>query len=602
MALTYRFPNAGSPTSEASLLRNRTYSPGFSDELGSRFLAHGTASDPVLEVLQFTPELGDSPDFERALRARVQALRDVSQASLAVVHGVERPEGMGLCLITEHIKGRRVSELPMADMSQAFALDLIRTVTPAIEGLNQSGVGVAHGALSGNRVIVAADGTLVVVEHVLGWALEALRFSRTRLNGYGIVVANTFEPARFDGRTDMMQLGFLVLSILLRRRLDPADCPGKVQELLDEAVPVDGSSTSAIKMRAWVERALQIGSRPFTSAQEGVDAFDELPGESSPEARAASEHAARASHAPDAFDELSDEKDLQRAESPAAVLSFPTEIPVVPEVRRPAPQPEPATFDVANLRATLEKRHANNETPDASRRRLSRIPEWIFAAVSLIAVGEAVALMFMANDRNPADATNNPAPSAQVAGVSPPLPEPVSTNRPALLPRPSTTPVVTAPAPTPASTPIATPASPRATVPGRPGQVTITSAIPLQVFADGALVGSTTGPISLRPGTHNLRVLNAALGFSQTQTVTVRDGQPTAVSIAIPNGRISLNATPWAEVAIDGVVVGETPMGNYSLPIGSHEVVFRHPQLGERTQTVVVKAGSIARVYQEFRR
>ena len=38
--------------------------------------------------------------------------------------------------------------------------------------------------------------------------------------------------------------------------------------------------------------------------------------------------------------------------------------------------------------------------------------------------------------------------------------------------------------------------------------------------------------------------------------------------------------------------IGETPIGNYSLPIGSHEVVLRHPELGERRQTVMVGVGA----------
>jgi hypothetical protein len=52
---------------------------------------------------------------------------------------------------------------------------------------------------------------------------------------------------------------------------------------------------------------------------------------------------------------------------------------------------------------------------------------------------------------------------------------------------------------------------------------------------------------------------------------------------------------------IDGRVVGQTPLANLSLPIGSHEVVFMHPQFGEKRQTVVVTVGGIARVTQDFR-
>jgi hypothetical protein len=59
---------------------------------------------------------------------------------------------------------------------------------------------------------------------------------------------------------------------------------------------------------------------------------------------------------------------------------------------------------------------------------------------------------------------------------------------------------------------------------------------------------------------------------------------------------------PWATVSIDGNTVGETPLGNVSLPLGEHQIVFRHPQLGERTQKVVVKANAPTRVSVAFAR
>jgi hypothetical protein len=49
----------------------------------------------------------------------------------------------------------------------------------------------------------------------------------------------------------------------------------------------------------------------------------------------------------------------------------------------------------------------------------------------------------------------------------------------------------------------------------------------------------------------------------------------TNVKISVPNGHISINAVPWAEVLIDGTAAGETPLANLSLPIGTHEIVFR---------------------------
>jgi hypothetical protein len=47
---------------------------------------------------------------------------------------------------------------------------------------------------------------------------------------------------------------------------------------------------------------------------------------------------------------------------------------------------------------------------------------------------------------------------------------------------------------------------------------------------------------------------------------------------------------------IDGTPVGQTPIGNLLLSLGTHQVVFSHPELGERRQNVVVSARGSNRV------
>ena len=68
----------------------------------------------------------------------------------------------------------------------------------------------------------------------------------------------------------------------------------------------------------------------------------------------------------------------------------------------------------------------------------------------------------------------------------------------------------------------------------------------------------------------------------------------------MPTSTFSINARPWAEVFIDGERVGETPIGNLSRPIGRHEIVLRHPELGERRQTVTLTPRAPARVSVDF--
>ena len=56
----------------------------------------------------------------------------------------------------------------------------------------------------------------------------------------------------------------------------------------------------------------------------------------------------------------------------------------------------------------------------------------------------------------------------------------------------------------------------------------------------------------------------------------------------MPNGTLNINAQPWAAVWLDGNSIGETPLGNLSVVPGEHEIVFRHPELGERRERTMV--------------
>jgi len=135
------------------------------------------------------------------------------------------------------------------------------------------------------------------------------------------------------------------------------------------------------------------------------------------------------------------------------------------------------------------------------------------------------------------------------------------------------------------------------------GWLTFDAPIPLQIRESGNLLGSTESDRMLIPaGNHSLEFVNADLGFSQRLTVNVTSGKTSGVQIKVPNGTLSLNAQPWAQVWVDGTRVGETPIGNLVRPIGRHEVVFRHPELGEHRETVMVTALQPTRLGVDLRR
>ena len=130
-----------------------------------------------------------------------------------------------------------------------------------------------------------------------------------------------------------------------------------------------------------------------------------------------------------------------------------------------------------------------------------------------------------------------------------------------------------------------------------PGWVTISSPIELNVSEKGSVLGSTRGPRILLPaGGHVLQLENTSLGYRENQWVRIQAGKETTVPLNLPQGVVHINATPWAEISIDGKSFGQTPIGNLKLTIGSHDVVFRHPELGEKTVSALVKVGVPTRV------
>ena len=78
------------------------------------------------------------------------------------------------------------------------------------------------------------------------------------------------------------------------------------------------------------------------------------------------------------------------------------------------------------------------------------------------------------------------------------------------------------------------------------------------------------------------------LGYREQRAVQVTAGQTSDVRLEWPRGSMAINAIPWAEVFVDATRVGETPIGSIAVPIGAHEVLFRHPELGERRLSVTV--------------
>jgi PEGA domain-containing protein len=135
------------------------------------------------------------------------------------------------------------------------------------------------------------------------------------------------------------------------------------------------------------------------------------------------------------------------------------------------------------------------------------------------------------------------------------------------------------------------------------GWISVTAPVELQLFENKKLLGtSQSDRIMVSAGRHEIELVNDTLGYQVVRTVQVPAGKLAAIALNWPNGSVSLNAQPWADVFIDDKRIGETPIGNLSLPIGAHEVIFRHPDLGEQRQAITVSLKSPVRVSVDMRK
>ena len=619
------------------------HAPGLSDELGDRLLIYDNSSAPTLELLRFRRTLTAMPGFEVALRRRVERLSHLRHPSLVAVRGVEYVGGgHGLVLVSNHTPGKRLSDVLRVGRDPAFATALIRQLMPPLAMLHDHGDGVGHGALTASRIIVTPEGGLVIVEHLVGSALERLQMTASRFaSELGIAVPPGSPSARprLDDRTDCFQLAVIALSLLAGRRLNAAESSVDAGEVLDHALPDDDALSATRGLRAWLERALQLNGKSFDSSKSAEEALDELPGDDD------AETAQR-------WKELLSFRLVERAEIPSTNAATSADSMWV--VSTPGPSLRDREFaepEADLIRSVPEEKPtealalvtpdlpvASSISLDAPARIRSQVTwpglsqtssstKWwaLVAVLTLFAIGEGVVIAGLLSGRwlPPKVAevkfeTQDPGAAVSVngqpAGVTPlqlkigpemhsisiasrvPQSGPdqavgITGESTAAPPAVKTEPSARAAAPAPATPP-----------PQRVGGVRFSSPIELEVFEGDKRLGSSAGIVSAPAGRHEVDLVNSALGFRTRQVIEVRGGQVVPVTISPPNGSVNINAAPWAEVLINGKSVGETPIGNLSLPLGEHEIVFRHPQLGEQRRTVTVRLDGVTRVSVNLQR
>ena len=129
------------------------------------------------------------------------------------------------------------------------------------------------------------------------------------------------------------------------------------------------------------------------------------------------------------------------------------------------------------------------------------------------------------------------------------------------------------------------------------GWLSVSAPFDIQVTEGADVIGTgSASKIMLAAGRHDIVLANRTLEYQESRRLEIVPGQTTVVRVEAPTVPVNVNARPWAEVTLDGESLGQTPISNATVSVGTHQLAFRHPQLGERRQTIVVTAKGPNRV------
>lgn len=111
-----------------------------------------------------------------------------------------------------------------------------------------------------------------------------------------------------------------------------------------------------------------------------------------------------------------------------------------------------------------------------------------------------------------------------------------------------------------------------------------------EVAVDGVDRGQTPLPEMILPaGSHALVLSNPNFVGLIRDRVQVPAGQSVERRYSFnESGTLRLLVRPWADVYVDGRHAGQTPMAALRLPPGTHTIVMRHPELGEKSAVVEI--------------
>ena len=563
----------------------------FVDGLGERHNILDPSGSETLEVLCVRDELAAVPSFEFALRERVSRLATFRHSSFVRVRAVERltDRHATLAVVSDSAAGTRLSDLLAQAAERRVNLDinsalcLIRQLVPAIAALHEHArdiQGFAHASIAPERLIVTPNGRLLVVEYVLGAALEQVRYTPDRYwHDLRIAIPKTTNLPRFDHRVDVAQMGIVALSLVLGRLVRDDEYPARLGEVVASTWAISsrgGFEPLPPGLRGWLGRALQLEPRTaFATAAEARAELEKLLGDS--------EHLA----APASLEAFLER--FQSADRPAAPVA------PVPEPRRevkPEPKPE-IKQELRNEPTTLDLRSRPELPPTIApptfadiRPKADPIPA---PAAQKPTLEPAPAHVSFGYDLSPARKVEDEREAFAFEAAP---------DKPAVSKKLAIAAVAAVVVLGGGYFAFNSFSKPAAKVETETGTLVVTSNPDgVAAFVDGEPRGMTPVTLTLSAGPHVVELRGP--GEPRTIPVTITAGMQATQYIELPkttakNGQIQIRTEPsGARVTVDGIPRGTSPITVAELTPGEHAVVLEG-ESGSVKETVVVESGVTA--------
>jgi len=576
----------------------------FEDGFGQRRHALSVAHEP-LEVLAFRDDLTSVSSFEFALRDRVGRFSNFQSEHFARIRAVERlgKGGATLALISDQVQGNRLSEILAQAETRRLpvetdaALCVIRQLVSAVAQLHKKPE-LWHGAIAPERIIVTPNARVVIVEQVLGAAIEQLHYSYEQYWKELRVAMPKSGTGQFDRRTDITQVGAVALALLIGRAIAVDEYPMRIGEMINGTWALSASGNIGplpAPLREWLTRSLQLDPRnPFPSAVEAWAEIDRVLRYSDPLGEVA---------ALESFLKRYQTTAAMKAGTPssAPMLPRPTAVPRSAPPAQTATTPLPAATSHTHTTPHTAASPYMSATAYASPTPYTTVtPPSVTTPVAVPAPSVAPQRLVMPQPDPPASTVTSPVREEEYSfdddeseEVDSDMEKSAGMSRSRLIAA-----AVVLIALTSGGTIAARKFFMPAEQPAAMGTLAVQTNPPgVSVVIDGKQRGATPLSIALEPGRHSLELVTE--GDVRAVPITITPGGQVSQFIDLPHtasafGELQIRTDPaGAQVSVDGHTLGKSPLTAEGLAPGQHTVVLEN-ELGSVTQKVNIEAGATA--------